>query len=366
MSCIIIWVIQPTSGGRAVTDRLQAELTLSLNGARAWLDSQVAHLAEHDLQPTLRTEEAAAFASSYGSFHIHARGSDLRVRVESADLGGLEVLQETVSYYLTAHDPALAERMVWRGHDRGETRPANFRQMRVVARRLASPWMIRLTLQGRDIAAFAERGLHIRLLVPPSGHGRAPVWPRRARSGSVVFPEGEDALTVRVYTVRAIRPESGEIDVDVVRHAGGAVADWAEDVEPGAAVGVIGPGGGYFPEDGWLLIGGDETALPAIARILENRSEGAGGHAVIGVRHAEARMEIAAPTDVTIDWLVGDDRGLRAAMEAAALPPARKPVVWFAGEAETARHLRTVFRRERGLNAGQVSCSAYWRRDESA
>ncbi len=342
-----------------MTDRLHAELSLTLDGAGAWLDRQVEHLAEHDMLPTVRTPETAAFRSSYGLFHIHAAGRALTVRVESADIGGLEVLQETVSYYLKAHDPALAERMVWQGYDRDETLPANFREMRVLGRRLASPWMIRLTLQGRNMAAFAERGLHIRLLVPPSG--REPIWPRRSRSGAVVLPEGEDALAVRVYTIRSIRPESGEIDVDVVRHAGGAVSDWAETVEADARVGVIGPGGGFFPDDGWLLIGGDETALPAIARILEGRPEGSAGHAVIGVRHPEARMALDAPAGMNVEWVVGDE-ALCAAM-AEAVIPSGEPLVWFAGEAEAARRLRSVFRDERGLTARQVTCAGYWHRD---
>lgn len=289
------------------------------------------------------------------------------MQVRSTDVGGLEVLQETVSHYLTIHDPALANRMVWRGHDPAETLPANFREMQVVARRSVSPWMIRLTLQGRDMAAFAGRGLHVRLLVPPTGRNRPPVWPTRKRSGTVVFPEGEDALTVRVYTIRAIRPESGEIDVDVVRHAGGAVADWAEDVGPGASVGVIGPGGGYFPDSDWLLIGGDETALPAIARILENRPRGSGGRAIIGLRHADARIDIAAPDGVAVEWVVGDDAALCAAMEAAELPREAAASVWFAGEAEAARRrLRAVFRGARGLPAGRVSCAGYWRREDSS
>lgn len=344
-----------------MTDSLQAELTLTLDGAGAWLDRQVAHLAEHDLLPVLHTQEAVEYRSAYGSFHIRARGDDLRFRVESGDIGGLEVLQETISHYLTTHDPQLARTMVWRGHAHEHTLPANFREMRVTARRLSSPWMIRLTLQGRDMAAFAERGLHIRLLVPP--RDRTPVWPRRAPSGAVVFPDGDDALAVRVYTIRAIRPQSGEIDVDVVRHAGGAVSDWAEQAEPGAPVGVIGPGGGYFPAADGLLIGGDETALPAIARILEALPEGAGAHAIIGVRHADARMDIAAPAGATVEWVVGDDAALCRRMAAAALPEGSDPAIWFAGEAETARHLRSVFRSRSGLTARQVSCAGYWRRD---
>ena len=345
-----------------MTDNLRAELRLAFADAGGWLDKQLAQLAEHDLLPIRRTAEAAQFQSAHGCFEIQAGGSELRVWIESPDASGLEVLQETVSFYLLSHDRALAERMAWQGDGRGETRPANFREMTVAGRRLVSPWMIRLTLQGRDLASFAERGLHIRLLVPPAGTGRRPVWPRRSQSGAIVLPEGADALTVRVYTIRAIRPEADEIDVDVVRHAGGAVSDWAETVEPGAAVGILGPGGGYFPGDDRLLIGGDETALPAIARILENRPAGAETRAIIGLRHAEARLDLAVPDGVSVEWLVGDEWALVLAMKQAVLPD-DAPAVWFASEYEAARALKAYLRIERELPAGRVSCAGYWRRE---
>ena len=344
-----------------MTDYLRAELRLTLAEAGAWLDRQVAQLAEHDLTPTRRTAESAQFESAHGRIDFHAGGAQLQVRVASPDASGLEVLQETVSFYLLAYDRALANRMVWRGDGRDGTLPANFREMTVTGRRLISPWMIRLTLQGRDLAAFAERGLHIRLLVPPAGTGRSPVWPRRSATGAIVLPEGEDALTVRVYTIRAVRPDTGEIDVDVVRHAGGAVADWAETVEPGAAVGILGPGGGYFPGGGRLLIGGDETALPAIARILESRPAGAGTHAIIGLRHAEARLDLAAPADAVVDWVVGDEWALAQAMKEAVLPD-DPGTVWFASEHEAARALKASFRSQGRLPAGGVTCAGYWRR----
>ncbi|WPZ33746.1 siderophore-interacting protein [Thalassobaculum sp. OXR-137] len=347
-----------------MTGSLHAELSLTLDRADAWLDEQVKRLAEHDLLPVSRSPDAVEFQSSYGRFRLQAHGTDLQVRVESADAGGLEVLQETVSFYLLAHDGTLADRMVWRGYDPQESLPANFREMEVIDRRLVSPWMIRLTLKGRDIDHFAERGLHVRLMVPPAGIGRPPVWPKRSRSGAVVLPEGPDALTVRVYTIRAISLALGEIDVDVVRHAGGAVADWAEVAAPGDRVGVMGPGGGSYPKDGWLLIGGDETALPAISRILEKRPKDARGHAVIGLRNAEARIDPVAPDGFTVQWVVGGDGALVEAMRSVALPA--DAGVWFAGEAETARQVRAHFREDLGLPAACVASAGYWRRDGSA
>ena len=342
---------------------LHAELTLTLDRADDWLDEQVKRLAEHDLLPISSSPDAVEFQSNYGRLRLQARGPELQVRVESADAGGLEMLQETLSYYLLAHDGSLADRMVWRGHEPQESLPSTFREMEVIDRRLVSPWMIRLTLRGKDIAPFAERGLHLRLMVPPAGTGRPPVWPSRSRSGSVVFPDGPDALAVRAYTIRAISPALDEIDVDVVRHAGGAVANWAEGVPLGARVGVMGPGGGSFPADGWLLIGGDETALPAISRILENRPRDARGHAVIGLRHADARLDFAAPAGVSVDWVVGDDEALVEAVRSVALPEDIGAGVWFAGEADAARQIRAHFREGLGLPAAKVASAGYWRRD---
>ncbi|MDF1790925.1 MAG: siderophore-interacting protein [Thalassobaculaceae bacterium] len=344
-----------------MTRTLHAELALTVDQARIWLDGQVAHLAEHDLQPVVRTPDTAEFCTDYGTFRVQVAGQDLRIQVESGDVGGLEVLQESISHYLTSHDGALADRLAWSGH-RPAGRPTNFREMRVSGRSLVSPRMIRLTLTGEDIDHFAARGLHVRLLLPPANSKRPVVWPRRSGSGAVQLPEGADALTVRVYTIRHIRPDRGEIDVDIVRHAGGVFADWAETAETGALVGVMGPGGGFYPEGDWLLIGGDETALPAISRILEHLPADAEGHAMIGLRHGDGRMEIAAPAGVTVDWVTGDDTALVRAMEAVRPPLATDVAVWFAGEAEAARRLRQFFKERLGLSPDRVTSAVYWRR----
>lgn len=345
---------------------MQADLTVDVRRPQDWLAAQIAHLAEHDLRPAERSADHATFETPYGSFRVSARGAALRVRVEADDADGLETLQGAISEYLIAQDPSLSERIEWQGHRAAGAAPMGFRVMEVVSRRLVSPWMIRLTVKGEDVGHFGERGLHVRLFLPPRVTDRPIVWPRRSASGAMVLPEGEDALTVRVYTVRQIRPEVGELDIDVVRHAGGAFSDWAEGAEPGALLGVMGPGGGFHPKADWLLIGGDETALPAISRILEYLPDHVQGRAVIGLRHGDGRMRIDAPSGVEIAWIVGDDTALTAAMEAVRLPRGDDAAVWFAGEAEAARRLRKTFKERLGLPAERVSCAAYWRRDRPA
>ena len=58
---------------------------------------------------------------------------------------------------------------------------------------------------------------------------------------------------------------------DVVLHGRGAAASWAEGARPGDRAAISGPARGYTPdpEAGAYILAGDETAIPAIAQLLE-------------------------------------------------------------------------------------------------
>src|SRR5690606_36373167 len=148
--------------------------------------------------------------------------------------------------------------------------PAFFREITVVSSSRIAPHLHRVRFAGVDLERFAHGGLHIRLLLPPEG--RSPVWPSLGADGLLAWPSGEDALTVRVYTIRAIDAVAGWIDVDFVLHPGSdsPAALFAQNAVAGDVIGMIGPGGGHIPEAENLLLLGDDTALPAIARILEH------------------------------------------------------------------------------------------------
>src|SRR5689334_13605279 len=90
------------------------------------------------------------------------------------------------------------------------------------------------------------------------------------------FGEPGDHSQRRNYTVRAVRPELEELDIDFALHDGGLAATWARTARPGAQLVWSAADGGYeLPADAeWQLIVGDLTAMPAIGRMLEQLRPG--------------------------------------------------------------------------------------------
>ena len=88
-------------------------------------------------------------------------------------------------------------------------------------------------------------------------------------------PDEWVALTVpgqfqtRYYTVRSLA--QGLLTLDVVVHEQGLVTEWAQTDCVGETVGLSAPKGSFtLPADaGWMVLAGDLTALPAMARIAE-------------------------------------------------------------------------------------------------
>ncbi|MDN5668803.1 MAG: siderophore-interacting protein [Renibacterium salmoninarum] len=218
---------------------------------------------------------------------------------------------------------------------------------------------------------------------------------------------------MRTYTVRQLRAESGEVDVDFVLHppAGGGKAgpasSWAEGVRLGDRVVLIGPNAQAGPCSGIeftpgtsrrILLVGDETAVPAIASILESLDPETVGHAIIEVPRAADFQDLVAPAGVDIQWIARGGRPhgaqLDAAVRLACLPgshvdpqaeaveledvdvdevilwetPAQQGVqpngqlyAWIAGEAAVIRELRRYLVREVGMDRRQVAFMGYWR-----
>lgn len=209
---------------------------------------------------------------------------------------------------------------------------------------------------------------------------------------------------IRTYTVRYVRPADREVDVDVVRHPDGhgPAARWAEAARPGDALALIGPDAGYRGDHGGiefrspaagtaLLIAGDETAVPAVAAILERLPEHSAGVVLLEVPYPEDALGLAAPPGVDVRWLprTGDLHGsqLVPAVKAAAaeliptagtghleevdvdkeilweVPEAAPDGVyaWLAGEAGIIKALRRHLVAERGLDRRSVAFMGYWR-----
>ena len=301
----------------------------------------------------------------------------------------------------------------------------------IVARReQLSPSFLRMTLTGPDLVHFGTAGLdqRIKLVLPLPDGSFTDVgqfdesvgmiqWYRRWRE----LPD-EQRNPIRTYTIRAVRPESREIDIDFVLHGTeGPASAWASAAAPGAPLVVIGPDaradetGGleWNPGDAdSVLIAGDETAVPAICAIVESLPAHVTGSVYIEVPTEADALPLTAPDGVAVRWLArgsaahglrlsaavhawGETRiapgaptagipapasappsdGLETAAETELTDPSEDDVVWevpedtvgscyawLAGEASTITALRRHLVRGLGIDRRSVAFMGYWRR----
>jgi NADPH-dependent ferric siderophore reductase len=231
-----------------------------------------------------------------------------------------------------------------------------------------TPRMTRVTLAG-DFAELpgAAATDHVKVFFPTGGD-ELPVMPQVGERGLVPPPPGTPR-TYRDYTVRRLDREAGELDLDMVVHAGGLAGAWAAAARPGLKVGVLGPRGSEVVDDtlDWYVLAGDETALPAIGRWLAELPAGARAEVFCEVADAAEEQELASAADVTVHWLhrdgvpAGEAALLHDALAAVTLPPGRG-FVWVAGEAGALRPVRRMLRARPDVCPRHLDVDGYWRR----
>jgi NADPH-dependent ferric siderophore reductase len=233
------------------------------------------------------------------------------------------------------------------------------RLLQVRRRTAVTPHMIRVTLTGDELAGFPGEGpdRRIKMFFPVEGQER-PAVPR-ASTGGPVWPTGEARPTIRTYTVRRFDAAAAELDVDFVVHAGyGPAAAWAQAAEPGAWVGVSEPGGRWEPQTAdFHVVIGDESALPAIATVLDALPEAT-------VRGFVEVADAAEEQDLPVTWV---HRGAAPAGEplVAAVEKAEFPdgvgQAWLAGESAAVKEIRAHLLGPRGFDRRMVYATGYWR-----
>jgi NADPH-dependent ferric siderophore reductase len=238
----------------------------------------------------------------------------------------------------------------------------------LAARRFLTPRMFRVTLRAPDFGLdwpIQQPGEVITLCFAEPG--TPIVAPQR---GSWAFGPGGRPELWRNFTVRRHDPAREEIDVDVVLHEPrGFACAWAQDAPIGAWVGYAGPRVDFAlrPDAEWLLLCGDETALPAIAAILESAEPGRDVEAVVEVADAAEEQDLELEPNARVRWVHRDGAPpattghLAEALRSIALPD-RPGQAWGAAESAIARDIRTVLREERGLPRRHVKATGYWLR----
>lgn len=177
--------------------------------------------------------------------------------------------------------------------------------------------------------------------------------------------QGEEAVR-RDYTPRSFDPVTGELCIEFALHGDGPAAQWAAQAAPGQQALIGGPRGSFIiPVDyDWHLLIGDESALPAISRRLEELPDAAPVLAIIKVADEADRRELATGATVALRW-VASDAELIEAVQALTVPEG-EGYAWCAGEAATMAAVRKALVSEHGLGKHQIRAAAYWKRGGSA
>lgn len=228
-----------------------------------------------------------------------------------------------------------------------------------------TPSVRRVVLAG-SAEAVASAGPTVTLLVPRVGDPD-PRWPQVARDGRIVWPAGAHGVALRSYTARRQDPAAGVVEIDFVLHGDGPAAAWAAAAAPGARLAVAGAATLGERPAGHLLLVGDETALPAITRILGEADPGTRGLALVEVADAAEEQPVPGPAAVTVRWLhrdgtpPGESTLLPEAV--AALEPFGGPdlFAWVGAESAAVRAIRADLRARWGLGRAQHHAIGYWR-----
>lgn len=305
-------------------------------------------------------------------------------------------------------------------------------KVRVISAEWVTPGFVRVTFTGDDLADFGFVGIDQRVkLLLPDAQGTLPEL-----RGSEDWYAAWCALSaaeqppMRTYTPRMLRPADpttgtpASVVIDFAWHPDpGPAAAWAARAQPGDIAAIVGPNGAYSATTravGWLpprdarqfLLVGDESALPAIAAILEDISAGSAsvrvilelgdprdaallgdtGAATVEVHergdrhygealvaavqaledpafHPAARAEVA-PTaqpeledvdlEATVLWEVpglDPETGMPAEHDARSA----RAYAWLAGEADAIKRIRRELVAERGMPRDAVAFMGYWR-----
>ena len=246
--------------------------------------------------------------------------------------------------------------------------PLKMRELTVKRLAHVSPRLLRVTLTG-DLADFVSASFedHVKLFFPPQGESR-PSLPAVTEQG-IAFDPDRPRPASRDYTPRRHDRDANELDIEFVLHGEGPAVAWARGAKVGDVLGLGGPRGSTILPEGldWYLLLGDETALPAIARRLEEAAPDERLLVVIEVDSVEARFDIRTAANASVTWVYRENgRSVLPEAVAALRLPEGNGFAWAAGEYASIRQVRQRLIDVHGLDRQRIRASSYWKQGEVA
>ncbi len=211
-----------------------------------------------------------------------------------------------------------------------------------------TPNMVRITLSGPELQGFTSLSPddHVKLFIPAGA---------------------SDAACKRDYTPRAYNAQTNELILDFVIHEAGPATQWASTAQPGDCLQIGGPRGSQVISDQvqrWLLIG-DESALPAITRRIEELPATAEVTSLVVVPSSEDQQWVNSEAQWQPLWLLRNssvsdaDAIIHQLAEVNILP---ETFVWLAGESGMVKQVREHLLVDRAHSKVWLKAAGYWKK----
>ncbi len=266
--------------------------------------------------------------TEFGQFGVADRSPNgLRLIISALKPENIHVIRDALVGQIAEGVPEIAETITWSDTREQDRYPPNLQFTEVVGSKPLCADFQRVTLRLERPDVFQdEDAIHFRILLP-APENTNPDYPTLAPNGSTKWPKGAKALHRPVYTARTIAGEL--VEMDVFLHDGGRTSDWSRLVTPGARLAIIGPGGGGLVNHSTVVLAGDETAFPAIARIMETLPAKTSGKVIL-LSHSGNR-DYPFPDVPTLDvtWV---DKKTFASATRNALSATNDCYAWIAAE----------------------------------
>ncbi len=209
-----------------------------------------------------------------------------------------------------------------------------------------TPGMLRITFTGEALSDFVSLSPddHLKLFVP-------------TLTGEIVR---------RDYTPRRYNQRAKTLVIDIAIHDAGPATLWALNAKPGDTIQIGGPkSSSVLPSDirRWLLVG-DETALPAIGRRIEEAPAGTNITSIVAVPGPQDHQAFKTAANLTAHWAhrplaaANDPRPLLDIIKTIDLKP--ETFAWVAAEAHVARAIRSWLIDKRGHPKSWLKAGGYW------